>query len=122
MKRHTWKQWARTCVRDSSSPSALTRQALASLTGQDTAALDAIAACWDLYARSDVQGQRAALKAVRDLLPAMQSKTRWIARELIPYALEWSDRERLWPEVYCFSEVWDSVPAQPTVQQRPKQN
>jgi hypothetical protein len=35
----------------------------------------------------------------RELLWAMQESTRWIARELIPFALNWDDRERLWPLV-----------------------
>ena len=99
MSARTWKTWARQCVRDPRSPSGLTRDALASLTGQDTRALDAIAAAWELYAISDEDGQAAALNAVRDLLTAMQPSTRWIARELIPFALDWSDRERLWPLV-----------------------
>jgi len=69
------------------------------LTGQDTRALDAIAAGWQLYSSSDADGQRGALDAVRALLLTMQPKTRWVARELIPFAMDWSDRERLWPFV-----------------------
>lgn len=99
MKKQTWIQWARACERDPGTPSLIRRGTLAALTGQDTRALSAIVACWELYACSDEDGQRGALEAVRALLPAMQESTRWIARELIPFVLDWSDRERLWPLV-----------------------
>jgi hypothetical protein len=99
MKKQTWQSWARGVSRDPSSPSELGSQSLGVLTGQDIRALSAIVACWDLYACSDENGQRGALAAVRALLPAMQEKTRWIARELIPFVLNWEDRERLWPLV-----------------------
>jgi len=89
-------QWARADSKDPSSPSDLGTQSLAALTGQDTRALNAIVACWELYSCSDEDGQRGALDAVRALLPAMQPSTRWIARELIPFVLEWGDRGRLW--------------------------
>lgn len=59
-------------------------------------AMNAIVACFELYASSDGNGQRRALAAVRELLPAMQESTRWIAKELIPFALDWQDRERVW--------------------------
>ena len=96
VKKQTWQQWARAVARDPSSPSKLYREALAALTGQDTRALDAIVACLELYSRSDSDGRRGALAAIRALLPAMQESTRWIAREVIPFVLEWSDRERVW--------------------------
>jgi len=99
MKQQSWQKWARACAADPDSPSNLGRQSLAALTGQDTRALNAIVACWELYGSSDDAGRFGALVAIRALLPAMQASTRWIARELIPYALEWSDRERLWPLV-----------------------
>jgi len=100
MKKQTWQQWMRAIERDpSGTPSLILRGSLAAITGQDARALNAIVACWELYASSDADGQRGALEAVRALLPAMQEKTRWIARELIPFVLEWSDRERLWPLV-----------------------
>jgi hypothetical protein len=92
----SWMTWARTAARDASSPSELRPDSLAALTGQDKRTLDAIVACWQLYAVSDRDGQRAALDAVRALLPAMQARMRRIARELIPYALDWTDREALW--------------------------
>jgi hypothetical protein len=100
MKKQTWQQWARAIERDpGGTPSLILRGTLAALTGQDTRALNAIVACWELYACSDEDGQRGALEAVRALLPAMQASTRLLARELIPFALDWSDRERLWPLV-----------------------
>jgi hypothetical protein len=62
-------------------------------------ALGAISACWELYSNSDEAGQLAALAAVRALLPALQPQCRPFARELIAFSLDWSDRERLWPQV-----------------------
>jgi hypothetical protein len=99
VKQQNWKQWARVCAADPSSPSLLKKDSLAALTGQDTRALNAIVACFELYANGDAPGQCGALEAIRALLPAMQPSTRWIARELIPFALDWLDRERLWPLV-----------------------
>lgn len=99
MKKQSWQQWARACAADPTSPSNLAKRSLAALTGQDTRALDAIVACWELYSNSDDDGQRGALEAARALLPAMQQSTRWIAKEMIPFALNWEDRERLWPLV-----------------------
>jgi hypothetical protein len=99
MAKQSWQTWARACAADPSSPSKLFKGSLGALTGQDTRALSAIVACWELYSNSDDDGQRGALAAVRALLPAMQASTRWLARELIPYALCWDDRERLWPLV-----------------------
>ena len=95
-RKQSWQAWARACAADPSSPSNIGRHSLAALTGQDVRALNAIVACWELYAAGDGDAQRGALAAVRALLPAMQGSTRWIAKELIPYALDWSDRERLW--------------------------
>jgi len=36
---------------------------------------------------------------VRVLVRIMQVHTRPLARELIPFVLDWGDRERLWPLV-----------------------
>lgn len=83
-----WRQWLRANGHD-----------LGPLTGQDARALDAIAACWELYSNSDAAGQFGALDAVRALLPAMQKKCWPLARELIAYAMDWGDRERLWSRV-----------------------
>jgi len=99
MRTQTWQQWARAVGRDSGSPSALGSRSLGALTGQDTRALDAIVAALELYACGDEHEQRGALAAIRALLPAMQESTRWIAREMIPFKLNWEDRERLWPLV-----------------------
>jgi len=99
MKEQTWKQWARLVEKDPESPSCLRNGVLGALTGQDVRVLDAFVACLKLYACSDHDGRFGALSAVRALLPAMQDSTRWIARELIPFVLEWDDRERLWPRM-----------------------
>ena len=96
MKKQSWQSWARTCAADPESPSNIGRHSLAALTGQDTRALNAIVACFELYASGDDDGARGALEAVRALLPAMQAQTRWIAKELIPFVLDWNDRERVW--------------------------
>jgi hypothetical protein len=95
-----WRTWLRDCLRDPGThfrvPAGLT---LGALTGQDDRTLDAIAACWMLYAGSDDDGAQAALSAVRCLLPALQPQCRPFARELIAWALDWPDRDRLWPLV-----------------------
>lgn len=72
---------------------------LGMLTGQDRRALLAIAACWELYASADYLGQKAAVAGVRNLLEGMQLKCRPLAKELIAFALDWGDRDRLWAEV-----------------------
>lgn len=95
-KPQTWRQWARACIRDPGSPSKITKDMLAALTGTDARALDAIVACWTAYAYT---GEPAVLEAARILIRLMQVHTRPLARELIAFALEWDDRERLWPLV-----------------------
>lgn len=110
MKKQTWRQWALICGRDPTSPSKLERGSLAMLTGQDSRALDAIVACWELYACGDDDGRFEALVAVRSLLCAMQPTTRWIAKELIPFSLDWGDRDRVWSLVR---------PSQPSTPQQP---
>lgn len=92
----TWKTWARGQIKDPTSPSTLTREGLAALTGQDVRALDVFVECLKLYAAGDRHGRRAALYAGREVLRAMQPSTRWVARELIPYVLDWTDT-RIWP-------------------------
>lgn len=96
-----WKAWIRDCVRDPGNPIDLPRvkQPLAVLTAQDTRALDAIHACWELYFSSDEDGGDGAIAAVRALLPALQPHCRRFARELIPFSGDWSHREKLWPLV-----------------------
>lgn len=93
-----WRKWLRACARDPHSPAELPGP-LGILTGQDARALDAIAACWQLYASGDDDARRGALRAVRSLLPGMQPKCRGFARELIAWAMDWRDREPLWLEV-----------------------
>jgi hypothetical protein len=66
------------------------------LTGQDTRALLAIAACWRLYFGGDENGQLAALLAVRFLLRGMQSKAWHLAKALIPWVGDWSDEGPVW--------------------------
>lgn len=95
-----WRSWLRAAMRDPSSPISLPRGlTLAALTGQDAKTLDAIASCWTLYAGGDLDAERGALAAIRALLPALQPHCRPFARELIPWALDWHDRERVWPLV-----------------------
>jgi len=69
------------------------------LTGQDARALEAVSACWQLYALADRAGQHNALLAIGALVRAMQPQCRPFARELIAFSLDWSDRDRLWPLV-----------------------
>jgi len=94
-----WLKWLRLCSKDSNSPARIPRGTLGALTGQDARALGAIAECWELYSNSDADGQAAALGAVRALLPAVQPQCRFLAKELIAMALDWPDRDRLWPFV-----------------------
>lgn len=96
MKNQTWQQWVRAVAKDPNTPSKLRKDSLASLTGTDVKVLDGIVACWFVYAHT---GDEMALEAIRRLLPMMQESTRWIARELIPFAMDWGDRERIWPRV-----------------------
>lgn len=91
-----WRTWLRTCSNDSCSPGRVPKGSLAMLTGQDTRALEAIHACWELYSSSDADGQRAALSAAGSLLGGMQPKCRFLAKELIAMSLDWGDRERVW--------------------------
>ena len=72
---------------------------LAPLTGQDSAALLAIANVWELFPRADGAGREACIVAVRALLGAMQPKCRHITRLLIARAMDWSDVDVLWPQV-----------------------
>jgi len=107
-------QWLRQCSRDPQSPARLTKGTLGILTGQDTRALLAIGACWELYSNSDADGQRAAIAAIRVLLSGMQAKCHFLARELIAYALDWQDRDRLWPLV-SQTEERETDPAIPAL-------
>jgi hypothetical protein len=97
MDRPNWLRWIKECQNDPSTRAKI--PPLGMLTGQDHRALDAIAACWCLYASGDAAGERAALEAVRTLLSAMQPQCWPFARELIAWALDWPDREVLWLQV-----------------------
>jgi len=88
MKAVAWGRWLRANGHDTSG-----------LTGQDTRALEAVAACWEVYAGADEYGRRASIVAVRALLPAMQDKHHRYARELIARSLDWDDRDRIWAQV-----------------------
>ena len=94
MSAQTWQQWARAVARDPSSPSRIGKGTLAALTGTDVRVLDAFVPCLVLYAHT---GDREVLRAAGLLLPQMQRGTKWIAQELIAFALDWPDRDRLWP-------------------------
>lgn len=93
-----WDQWIRACAKDPHSPARFPGS-LGMLTGQDARALEAISCCWELYAGGDAAGEKAAIEAIRALLPALQPQCRQFARELIAFSLDWSDRDRLWPVV-----------------------
>lgn len=72
---------------------------LAPLTGQDVAALSAIAHCWQMWTHSDADGQRAAIRAVAALLLGCQEVCWPMARELIAHAGDWGHRGQVWPKV-----------------------
>jgi hypothetical protein len=95
-----WLAWLKACQKDEWSSKRLRLPgSFGMLTGQDMRALSAIAHCWALYARSDENGAAGAIVAVRALLPALQPECRGFARELIPQAMDWGDRERVWDRV-----------------------
>ena len=99
MKKQTWLQWARVVACDPHSPSRIEPQMIGALTGQDMRLLSAVAACWQVYANADNAGRRGALVAVFALLPAMTCTAKFVARELIPYALDWSFRDTVWTQI-----------------------
>ena len=101
MKERTWQQWARAVQRDPESPSRIKKGTLAPLTGTDFRALEAFVAFVKLYSYTN---DRRLLKGAFVALSAMQESTRWVARELIAFVLDWSDRERLWPVILSFGE------------------
>jgi hypothetical protein len=81
---------------------------LAPLTGQDRAALTAIAHCWALWTRADAAGQRAAVDAVAALLGGCQEIVWPMARELIAHSGDWTHRDAVWPKVvqrFVFTEA-----------------
>lgn len=70
---------------------------LAGVTGSERRALLAIAWLWELYSVSS--SPQDVLASVRAVLPCVQSKHHPLVRELIARAMDWSDRDRLWPKV-----------------------
>lgn len=100
--RQTWDRWIRACIKEGpSNPIRLNRNHMAMVTGTDARVLAAIAECWHVYPYDS----DAAVLAVRALLPAMQQKCWPIARELIAFALDWHDRDRLWALVVAVQPV-----------------
>jgi hypothetical protein len=93
VKAQTWDQWLRSCSRDPYSPTKITRHDLGALTGTDHRALNAIAACWELYAHT--QDPRA-LDAASAALHFLQPKCWRFAKELIARSMDWEDRDRVW--------------------------
>lgn len=69
---------------------------LGCLTGQDNRTLGVVAALWELYFGADEAGQACVLRAMRELLSAMQPSAHGFARELIARSGEWGDRDRVW--------------------------
>ena len=68
------------------------------LTGTDLRVLLAVDALWQVlpyFARGE---HSTVVGAARAVLAAMQAKSRHLARDLIARALDWPDRDRLWPE------------------------
>src|SRR5271157_4458819 len=72
---------------------------LAPLTGQDRAALCAVAHCWQLWTLGDANGQRAAILAVASLLDGCREVCWPMARELIAQAGDWGHRYEVWSKV-----------------------
>lgn len=70
---------------------------LAPLTGTDTRALLAIAACWRLYFNAD--DQPSVIVAVVALLQSLQPKCWRLAKALIPWAGDWSHEAPVWLQV-----------------------
>lgn len=97
-KLDTWRGWLEACIREPGNPvhdeGRLMPEHLGALTGQDSRALDAIAACWELLAASD-DGEPV-LAAVRSLLTQLQPQCHRFARELVARSLDWDDRIRVW--------------------------
>jgi hypothetical protein len=73
------------------------RHELGALTGTDTRALLAIAACWRLYFNAD--DQASVIRAVVELLQSMQPKCWRYAKALIPWVGDWSDEGPIWAQV-----------------------
>ena len=72
---------------------------LAALTGQDFRAFSTFIHALELFCYSDMVGRDDAVHAMRYAVHAMQPKTRYLAKEAIPYMLDWNDRITLWPRI-----------------------
>ena len=72
---------------------------LAPLTGQDRAALTAVAHCWQLWTVADADGQHCAVSAVAALLAGCQEVCWPMARELVAHAGDWNHRDAVWSKV-----------------------
>lgn len=105
MAKQTWQSWVRACTKEPGNPIRAGKGVLGMLTGQDTRAMEAVVACYELYANSDEDGQRVALEAARHLLLGMQPKCRFLARELVAFILDWPDRDRIWALVATAEEA-----------------
>lgn len=75
------------------------KQALASLTGQDSRALQSFFHLLSLYSVSDETGEHSAVLGMACCVCAMQPKTRHLAKAGIPQVLDWSDEEPLWRRI-----------------------
>lgn len=99
-KKQTWLDWAREVAADPFSPSRIEPKMLGTMSGQDMRGLNAIAACWQLYANADNAGRRGAIVAIYALLPALSPDARFVARELIAFAMgDWSYVRTTWAEI-----------------------
>lgn len=74
---------------------------LAPVTGTDARALKAFAHLLDLYA---LTGSSSVVVALAVCVAEMQPKIAPLARELIAWALDWGDRDRMWPDIEAQAE------------------
>jgi hypothetical protein len=110
MTARAWAKWVRECSRDTTSPAKLPSKPLAALTTQDIRALDAVTACYELYAHGDTSTRQISLAVVASLLITIQPHNRYLARELVAFVLDWTDREPVWNRVLiCFAELQKSI-------------
>lgn len=72
---------------------------LAPLTGQDHAALFAIAHLLNAYARSDDNGRKALAVALAYTASAMQPSVRYLVKRAVPYAMDWSHESEVWEHI-----------------------
>jgi hypothetical protein len=88
------------------------RNGFASCTGQDFLAWETFVHAAKLHGLADATGKQAAVAAMRCAVEAMQPGFRHLARDVIPFLLDWSALLTLWPQV-SGSDVLDeeSLPA-----------